>query len=281
MIFTCVALVLLVAQTDLVVGPLEPAGEGYTFTEGPLWVPSEGWIFTDIGPQNVQRADGSVLRSDSGGANGLALDREGRLLMCEGGAKRISRLEHDGSVTALAEGYKGKPFNAPNDLVVRSDGTIFFTDPESLRKDEKGELGFSGVYAISPDGTLTLLIDDALYPNGIGLSPDEKTLYVSDTRQAHIRAFDLSALSVSNGRVLCEVRIPDGLAVDGAGNVWCSSTAGISVFDAAGTPLGKIKVPMMPTNCAFGGEDGKTLFVTARKQVFTVRTATGIARAGE
>ena len=269
----CIVSAFILAQGALVSGPVETLGDDYSFSEGPLWLPGSGWVFSDVAANIIYRVDGSVLRSDSGGANGLAVDAQGRLICCEGAARRVTRLEEDGAVTVLADSYEGERLNAPNDLVVRSDGVVFFTDPESLRKDDPKDLGFSGVYALALDGTLTLLIDDIKYPNGIGLSPDEKTLYVSDTRGANIRAFDLEGVRAVRGRVFCDVRIPDGMAVDPKGNVWSAAAGGIAVFDSSGEPLDKIKIPVMPTNCAFGGKDGKTLFVTARKKVFSLRTA--------
>ena len=262
-------MVLMIAMfSGLSVGPVEPVGEGYTFSEGPLWTSEGIWIFSDVAANTIYAEDRSVVRAPSGGANGLALDRTGHVIACEGSARRVTRLEADGTVTVLARGYSGKRFNAPNDLVVRSDGTIFFTDPQSLRKDAESELGFSGVYAITPDGQLILLTDEFKYPNGIALSPDEKKLYVSDTTKAAIRVFDLDGTTLRNGREFCSVRIPDGMAVDASGRVWSTSSGGVSVYDETGAHLETIRIPVMPTNCAFGGEDGQTLFVTARKKVF-------------
>ena len=259
--------------SGLSVGPVEPVGEGYTFSEGPLWTSEGIWIFSDVAANTIYTEDRRVVRAHSGGANGLALDRTGRVVACEGSARRVTRLEDDGSVTVLAHGYSGKRFNAPNDLVVRSDGTIFFTDPKSLRKDTESELGFSGVYAITPDGQVVLLTDEFKYPNGIALSPDEKKLYVSDTTKATIRVFDLDGTTLRNGREFCSVRIPDGMAVDASGRVWTTSSGGVSVYDETGAHLETIRIPVMPTNCAFGGEDGQTLFVTARKKVFKLHVS--------
>ena len=254
--------------SGLSVGPVELVGDSYMFSEGPLWTSEGIWIFSDVTANMIYAEDRSVVRTASGGANGLALDRTGHVIACEGSARRVTRLEADGTVTVLARAYSKKRFNSPNDLVIRSDGTIFFTDPKSLRKDEESELGFSGVYAITPDGQVVLLTDEFKYPNGIALSPDEKKLYVSDTTKAAIHVFDLDGTTLRNGREFCSVRIPDGMAVDASGRVWSTSSGGVSVYDETGVHLETIRIPVMPTNCAFGGEDGQTLFVTARKKVF-------------
>lgn len=265
---SAMTVVMTVIFSGLSVGPVEAAGEGYGFSEGPLWTTENGWIFSDVAANMIYAEDRSVVRAPSGGSNGLALDRSGHLLACEGVARRITRLEDDGTLTVLADAYSEKSLNSPNDLVVRSDGTIFFTDPKSLRKDVESELGFSGVYAITPDGQVILLTDEFKYPNGIALSPDEKKLYVSDTTKATIRVFDLEGTTIRDGREFCSVRIPDGMAIDASGRVWSTSSSGISVYSEAGVHLETIRIPVMPTNCAFGGEDGQTLFVTARKKVF-------------
>ena len=271
-----ISTLVLVADDALVAGPAELAGEGYVFTEGPLWLPEGRWIFSDVQEDTIYYADRSIFRRPSGNANGLALDPQGRLIACERG--RLTRTEENGSRTVVADNYQGKALNAPNDVVVRSDGTIFFTDPKPLRSDESSELGFSGVYAVSPGGELQLLVDDFSYPNGIALSPDENTLYVSDTSKGHIRAFDLAAdATLSNTRLHCEVRIPDGIAVDAAGRIWSSSSRGVVVFAPNGDPAGRVDFRGMPTNCAFGGADGRTLFITARRFVYTVQcTAPGL-----
>lgn len=260
---------LIAADEPLVTGSVTLIGEGFTFTEGPLWLPEGRWVFSDVPEDKIHYEDGTLYRHPSNNANGLALDPQGRLLACEPG--RITRTEKDGSTTVLADSYEGKALNSTNDLTVRSDGTVFFTDPKPLRGGDETELGFAGVYARAPDGEVKLLSDDFTYPNGIALSPDESTLYVSDTTKGHIRAFDLATdASVSAGRIHCEVRIPDGIAVDAAGRIWSSSSRGIVVFSTRGDALGSVNFRGMPTNCAFGGPDGKTLFITARKVVYTV-----------
>lgn len=261
----------LLAQSTLTTGPVEYLAEGFTFTEGPVWYKGQ-WLFSDPGADGIHRIDGAPFLAESYNSNGITLDNEGRLIVCEQATRRVVRIGPDGEVIVLAAEYNGKAFNAPNDVIVRSDGRIFFTDPKSLRKDFDSPLGFSGVYTVDPDTrTVTLLADDIKYPNGIALSPDEKTLYIANTSGTEIRAFELAADgSVANPRKFCEVRVPDGMAVDSAGRLWVASSTGISVFDAAGNPVDTIQIKPMPTNCAFGGPDGRTLLVTARTKVAAI-----------
>jgi gluconolactonase len=263
----------LFVAAELVAGDPELVAEGFTFTEGPAWNSATGWFFSDPAESIIYRSDKSVVRTQTGGANGLAFDSQGRLIFAEGGAGRLTRLEEDGSITVLADTYDGTRFNAPNDLILHSDGTIYFTDPLSLRKEDQLR-DFAGVYSLSPDGQVTLLINDMRYPNGIGLSPDESTLYIADTAGREIRAYDLTNGAVSNGRRHAEVAIPDGFAVDETGRIWAAVSGGIQVIAAEGELLEKIPVRPAPTNCAFGGDDGSSLLVTARPKVFAFRTTT-------
>jgi len=258
---------------SLVAGPVELVTDGQVFSEGPLWLPDGRWIFSDIPQDAIFSADGSAYHRGTHGTNGMTLDGQGRLLMCQQDRHRVVRIERDGTETVLAASYNGTPLNAPNDLVVRSDGLVLFTDPMSLRGEDDDGLGFSGVYAVGPDGAgVALLTREMHYPNGIGLSPDERTLYVADTRGG-IRAYDLHQDgTVSNGRDFAEVRIPDGMAVDRAGRIWTSSSSGIVVLGPDGAVLERVGFEGMPTNCAFGDADGKTLLITARKRVYRVRT---------
>lgn len=260
-------------SASLVTGPVELVSEGYVFTEGPLWRPSKEMIFSDVRAAAIYRTDGTTVRTESGGANGLANDPQGALVCTEGVSRRITRVDSSGTVTVLADKYGGKRLNSPNDCVMRSDGTLFFTDPSNRTNKENEELGFSGVFAISPDGKMTLLLKDFTFPNGIALSPDEKTLYVADTMKAHVRAFDLEGLTASNGRVFCSVRIPDGIKIDAKGYLWAASVSGIAIYDPQGNHVETVKIPKMASNCAFGGEDLKTLYVTARTSVYKMPTA--------
>jgi len=261
---------------------VEKVAGGFQFTEGPVWNPAGFLLFSDI-PANqiVKFAPGAaptVFRTPSGNSNGLTYDRSGRLLMCEHSNRRVTRLEPDGTLTVLAASYDGKMLNSPNDIVVRSEGTIYFTDPPfGIPEGQKKELPFQGVYKIAPDGKLTLLVQDFDRPNGIALSPDEKTLYVDDSVRLHVRAFDVAADgSISNGRVLAELKsqrpgVPDGLKVDRQGNLYVTGAGGVWVFDKAGKHLGTIVLSELPANCAWGDKDFRTLYLTARTGLYKIR----------
>lgn len=253
--------------------PWECIGDGLAFTEGPVWHPDLGLLFSDIPSSRIHRwHDGrlEVYREPSGNSNGLTLDGDLRLIACEHGNRRVSR-ERDGHVEALAMEYEGKRLNSPNDVVVRSDGRLFFTDPPyGLTSDEERDLPFNGVFTIAPDGSITLLATDFDRPNGLALSPDERTLYIADTSRFHLRAFDVAGDgTLSNGRLFADMRDegrPDGLKVDTEGRVYvCAGT--LQVFAADGRPLGVVDCPQMPANCAWG-EDGSTMFITARSGVY-------------
>jgi gluconolactonase len=266
--------IVVLAQSDLLSGELEQVAEGFTFTEGPVWLPSNELLFTDIPADSIVQAPNAVFRKPSGKANGLILDAEGRLIACEHWNRRVTRTEKDGTITVLADAFEGKKFNSPNDAIVRSDGVIFFTDPPYGLEDREQEIPVQGVYAILAEGKVIRVADDFIKPNGIGLSPDEKTLYVADTEGAHIRAFDVADdATLSNGRVFCELKWPDGMTVDATGNVWCTAEGGVEVFSPAGDRLTVVKTPATPANCAFGGEDFRTLYITAVDKVYKIRTA--------
>ena len=267
---------------------VEKVAGGFEFTEGPVWVPDGYLLFSDIPASTMYRwtpgsVSAEVFRAPSGRSNGLTLDREGRLLACEHD-RRLSRTEGDGSVVTLAERYEGKRLNSPNDIVVRSDGSIYFTDPPyGLPRQEEGrELDFNGVYRLAPDGALTLLDDSFDRPNGLAFSPDERVLYVNDSRRGHIRAFDVRVDgTLSNSRVFAELRepgeqgVPDGMKVDVRGNVFCTGPGGIWVLDTTGEPQGVIGVPEVPANLAWGDDDLKTLYITARTGLYRMRLRTG------
>lgn len=250
------------------------------FTEGPVWHPDGYLLFSDI-PANIiykwVPADKlEKFHSPSGNSNGLTLDRQGRLIACEHGNRRVSRTEPDGTIVTLADKYQGKRLNSPNDVVVKSDGSIYFTDPPYGVQPDQRELDFQGVYRIAPDGTLTLLADDFDKPNGLAFSPDEKVLYVADTDRKHIRAFDVKPDgTLANSRVFADLSDekthgPDGMKVDVNGNLYVTSGV-VWVFDSKGKHLGNIITPEAPANCAFGDADNKTLFITARTSVYRVR----------
>ena len=253
---------LTLAADSLVVGPVETVAEGFQFTEGPVWTAKGELIFSDIPADTNYRADKTIAFQPSGKSNGLTLDGEGRIIRCEHGNRRVVRIEADGAITVLADSYQGKKLNSPNDAVWHSSGIIYFTDPPYGLEGRVQEQPMQGVYAIHPDGRVVIVADDFIKPNGIALSPDEKTLYVADTEGNHLRAFALTkAGAASGGDALCKVFTPDGIRVDTEGRIWATSMRGVVVFDASGKELEVIKFPQIPANCGFGGPDGKTLYV--------------------
>jgi gluconolactonase len=260
-------------------GPIGP-------TEGPLWWKEGGYLlFSDINAsKRMKYTPGqgiTVFQEKTNGANGLTRDLQGRLLACEHETRRVTRQELDGSLTVVANSFQGRRLNRPNDVVVKSDGSIYFTDPwSSPLPREQWDLTFSGVYRITPDlGSMTLLLDDMLFPNGLAFSPDESVLYVDDLLRGHIRAFDIAAngtLARQTDRVFADLRgsepgVPDGMKVDTAGNVYCGGSGGIWIMDPKGRKLGHIvHGENATTNIGFGGNDWKTLFFTTRSTLGSV-----------
>lgn len=262
------------------VEPWAVVAAGLGFAEGPVWHPDGYLLFSDIPNSRIHRwrgGDLSVYREPSGQSNGLTLDLERRLIACEHENRRVSREGPDGAA-AIATVWQGKRLNSPNDVVVRSDGRIFFTDPPYGITEDQRELPFNGVFSISPSGEVALLATDFERPNGLAFSPDERTLYIADTARHHVRAFDVSDDGeLSGGRIFAQMREggrPDGMKLDTAGRLYVCAGS-VQVFSAAGEPLGIIDCPQAPANCAWG-EDGSTLFVTARTAVYK----TGIATTG-
>ena len=267
-------------------------------TEGPLWHPGNYLTYVRHRESMLMRWDSGdeavAIRNDTGEGNGCTLDRQGRLLMCEGANRQITRMDADGSVTTVADRWQGKRLNRPNDIVCRSDGSVYFTDPELGVPAEQRELGFAGVFRIAPDGSLSVATDECEYPNGLALSPDESVLYVAISRldnrcvqeaergevctHRRIRAFDVAADgTLNNNRVFCDMSsaepgVPDGMKVDTAGRVYCTGSGGIWVIDPQGNRLGTIRVPEVPRNLAFGGPDLDTMFITAGDSVYSLRT---------
>jgi gluconolactonase len=258
--------------------PVEKVGGDFQFTEGPLWVAAKGeLLFSDIPANRIVRfkvGKFETFRTPSHKSNGLTFDKQGRLIAAEHGSRSVTRTEADGKVITLADRFEGKRLNSPNDVVVKSDGAIYFTDPPfGVRRGEK-ELDFQGVYRIAPDGkTLTAVTRDFAKPNGLAFTPDEKVLLVNDTERGHIRAFDVAADgTLANGRVFtADAPGADGMKVDTEGNVYCACRGGVMVYDRAGKHLGTFATPDQPTNCAFGDADWKTLFITARPSLYRVR----------
>ena len=262
---------------------------GFSFTEGPVWDVAGGYLlFSDIPGNRIIKwtleKGISDFRAPSGKSNGLTRDGQGRLIACEHANRRVSRTEHDGSIVAVASHYKGKKLNSPNDVIVKSDGSIYFTDPpyglnSVFGTMEEQELPFCGVYRVSPNGgDISLLISDSV-PNGLAFSPDESLLYVADTERNHLRVFDVDKEGMtSNGRIFAEIRgeplAPDGLKVDLEGRVYVTGSGGIWVLDPGGGRIGVIPVPELPANLAWGDEDWKTLYITARSSVYRVRLNT-------
>jgi len=259
---------------SLVEGDVEKVADGFKFVEGPVWTGRE-LLFSDIPGDTIYRPDKTVFRQPSGKSNGLALDPQGRLLACEHENRRVSRTEPDGTVAGLAETFLDKRINSPNDLIVRSDGRVYFTDPPYGLEGKPGELPFSGVYTVSPQGELGLAFCYFVKPNGITLSPDEKTLYVGDATANEIVAFDVREDgSLGNLRPFCRPEHPDGIKTDAAGNLWAACRAGIRVYAPDGRALGLIPVPEVTTNCTFGDDDLRTLYITATTGLYKVRTKT-------
>jgi gluconolactonase len=223
----------------------------------------------------------TLFQEPTNQANGLTRDLQGRLIACEHESRRVTRQEHDGSITVIANSFQGRQLNRPNDVVVKSDGCIYFTDPwTSPNAAQQWDLTFSGVYRVTPDlGTLTLLIDDFIVPNGLAFSPDESLLYINDSRRGHIRVFDVQpngTLAKQSDRVFVDLRggepgVPDGMKVDVEGNVYCGGSGGLWIMDASGEKLGRI-VHGAPatTNLGFGGNDWKTMYFTSRNHLGSV-----------
>jgi sugar lactone lactonase YvrE len=265
---------------------VEKIASGFIFTEGPVWNSLEKHLtFSDIQGDTIYRwAEGgghNVFRRPSGEANGNTYDRTGRLLTCEHKNRRLSRTEADGSVTTLASHFEGKRLNSPNDVVCAANGDIYFTDPPyGLRQPDGSfapqEIDVCGVYRLSPDGTLKLLVSDFVRPNGLVLTPDERRLFIADTQLHHVRVFEVSAEGLSGGDVFCDVSRgdligrPDGMKLDGQGNLYVTANTaeGVWVYDAEGRHLGFIGVGEPPANLSWGGEEWRTLFVTARSSVY-------------
>jgi gluconolactonase len=267
---------------------IEKLAGGFTWVKGLLWDPAGFLLLSDTqGANRIMKwtPDGqvTVFRQPSHDSSGLAFDRQGRLIVCEQGNRRISRTEKDGTIVTVVERSNGRRLNSPNDLVVKSDGSIYFTDPpfgsDLLNFPGEQELPYAGVFRVSPDGRLSLLLDDFERPIGIAFSPDEKTLYVDDTNRSYIRAFDVRADgTLGNGRLfaLLESRaqgyaFPNGMKVDVEGNVYCVGPGAIEVFDPHGKPLGMIKLPDLPRNVGWGDADGKGLFATTGMSLYRIR----------
>jgi gluconolactonase len=279
---------------------VEKLAGGFTFIEGPVWRPNGVLWFSDVVGNVVRQwsPDGKVIEilrpggydghslpaGGFNGPNGSTRSTDGSVVLCQHGNRRIVRIDSKMNITTVVDNFEGKKLNAPNDLVYRSDGSLYFTDPPyGLPKgddDPAKELPFNGVFKLS-NGTLHVLVKDMTRPNGLAFSPDEKTLYVanSDENYRMWMRFDVNADgTLRNGRVFADVSaeredgLPDGMKIDSLGNIWATGPGGLWVFTPDGKHLGTIKLPEQPANCAWG-EDGKTLFMTAVTGLYRVRTS--------
>ncbi len=269
---------------------LERIATGFTWTEGPVWFGDrDALLFSDIPSRRImmwsQSTGVTLYRRESGFNNGNTRDRQGRLIGCRHGARDVVRTEHDGSLTVLADSFEGKPLNSPNDVVVSSDGTIWFTDPTyGIISDFEGyratpEQTARNVYRLTAEGTLSVAVGDFTQPNGLCFSPDEKTLYIAESGSSHddsvpsvIRKFSVNQGTLTDQGVFATIDngLPDGIRCDRAGNLWSSAADGVHCFAPDGTLLGKILVPELVSNICFGGYDGHRLFITATTSVYRV-----------
>ncbi len=275
----------------------EKVAGGFQFLEGPVWTPArDELLFSDIPANRIYRwknGRAEVWREPSHQANGNTLDPQGRLITCEHGTRRVTRTELDGVVVPVATHFAGKRLNSPNDVVCKSDGSVYFSDPPYAVKPEERELDFQGVFCVagrarSPSAPpassesgglgqpalpkIELVARDFIKPNGLAFSPDEKILYIADTELGHIRAFDvLRDGSISNSRVFCKVERPDGMRVDSAGNLYVAAMYAVEIFDPTGQKLGEINLPERPANVAFGDTDRQTLYICARTSLYRAR----------
>jgi gluconolactonase len=272
-----------------VTDPFEKLGSGFLFTEGPVWHPRGKFLlFSDMPGDHVRRWSATegvtTFRKPSSMANGNTYDRQGRLLTCEHATSRVTRTEADGRIVPLATHFRGKQLNSPNDVVCRSDGGIYFTDPPYGRAKFFGverprELDIQGVYRVGADATSPdLLVDDFDRPNGLCFSLDERRLFINDTARKHIRVFDVTpAGGLAGGRLWAETLgdkpgAPDGMKIDAAGNVYCCGPGGIHVFGPAADLMEVIEVPEHTANFAWGDDDYRSLFITASTSLYRLRT---------
>lgn len=263
---------------------LERLGTGFTFTEGPIWNREGGYLlFSDIPADVMRRWDPeqgiTEARKPNNKGNGMTYDAEGRLVVCEHATSRVVRLEADGTSTVVASHFGGAQLNSPNDVVIGSDGTIYFSDP-TYGVEGEPELGFQGLYRVDPeDGAVHLVDADFEQPNGLCLSPDESLLYVNDTERALIRVFSVNPDgSLSDARLFFagitsgtrSDGVPDGMKCDRLGNIYVTGPQGIWVIDPGGEHLGVIEVPEVASNLNWGGSDWQSLFITATTSLYRI-----------
>jgi len=271
-----------------VTATVEQLGTGFLFTEGPVWHPTGKFLlFSDMPGDHLRRwsATGGVttFRKPCNMSNGLTWDRQGRLVACEHASSQLTLTRPDGTIVPIATHHRGQQLNSPNDVVCRSDGAIYFSDPPYGRAKFYGverpqEIGFQGVYRVGPDPrSPELLADDFDRPNGLCFSLDERRLYINDTARKHIRVFDVTATgTLANGRLWAETKgdkpgAPDGMKIDSAGNVYCCGPGGIHVFDPDANLLEVLEVPERTANFAWGDDDYRSLFITASTSLYRLR----------
>jgi gluconolactonase len=280
---------------------IEKLYEGCRWAEGPAYFPAQrSLVWSDIPNDRMLRFDEAtgetgVFRAPAGYSNGNTVDREGRLVSCEHGNRRVTRTEHDGSITVLAERFEGKRFNSPNDVVVRSDGSIWFTDPSyGIDSDYEGhkaesEIGTCNVYRVDPaSGAIRIAADDFVRPNGLAFSPDERLLYIADTGVSHmkdgpkhIRVFrvaDDGKLSGGEVFATCTDAVFDGFRLDTEGRIWSSAGDGVHCLEPDGTLIGKVLVPERVANVVFGGPKRNRLFICATTALYAVLVAVNGAK---
>jgi len=263
---------------ELVVpGDPEKLADGFQFLEGPVWLPEGALLFSDIPGDCIYRysEDGvDVWREPSGNSNGLTLDREDCLIACEHGNRRVSRTLADGTVETVADMYDGKRLNSPNDVVVRSDGIIYFTDPPYGIQPDEIEQSCNGVYMVRPGGEILRLAEDFIRPNGLAFSPDEGVLYIDDSGRRHVRRFTVrDDGTLSPDGIFADMDhpqpgSPDGMKVDEAGTVFVAGATGVWVFTPGGERLGVLVTPERPANLAWGDADRRSLYITARTSLY-------------
>jgi gluconolactonase len=267
---------------------VELLATGFAFTEGPVWR-GDHLLFSDIPSNRIIRYEMqeegpsiTTFRYPSGNSNGQTLDGQGRLITCEHATRRVTRTEHDGSITILAARFETRRLSSPNDVVVSNDGTIYFTDPPYglTAQSRDKQLPYNGVFKVGPDGNdLTLLVSDLERPNGLAFTPDQKTLYIADTAPKVINAYSVNTDGTLGTSSLFaklpgkegEVGGPDGLKVDIEGNVYSSGPSGMWISSPDGVLLGRINTPEVPANCAWGDSDWKSLYMTSRTGLYRIR----------
>ncbi len=276
-LFAILLLVLSAAAQDFANIRIEKVATGYAFAEGPAWSPAGFLVFSDI-PNNklIEFTPGqppAVFRADSNGAIGNRFDAQGRLYTCESHSRRVTRTDKKGKVEVLAERWQGKRLNAPNDLAVRKEGDVYFTDPAFGNQQDSRELDFFGVYHISRKGELELIAKPKGRPKGIALAPDGRTLYVTNPDERNVRAYDLDKSgAASNERTLISGidGVAEGICIDAKGDLYVAANQ-IQVYTPEGKPLGTIQTEETPSNCAFGDPDLGALYITARTTLYRAR----------